>query len=59
MFRGVHRVVPNPNLSVAGGWDVEVLWVFNDKSPRWEAELPPETRNMIGKGHLKKFPHYA
>ena len=60
-----HRVQENTWWGVSGGWDVQVCWMYNDRVPEWEAQLPLETRrciqgrlSAIESGPLDNFPHY-
>jgi hypothetical protein len=52
--RGRYRVRECPRQGLAGGWDVEVLWLFNHGMPGWEAQLPAETQGWIAKGRKKE-----
>ena len=56
--RARHRVLRNDHYSIAGGGEVDVLWVYNERVEKWESRLPAETRDMIGRGPLGNFPHY-
>ena len=60
-----HRVQENSWWGVSGGWDVQVCWVYNERVPEWEAQLPLETRRCLQgglstaeSGPLHNFPHY-
>ncbi len=35
---------------VAGGWEVEVCWVYSERAPAWEARLDAEIRRAIEDG---------
>ncbi len=58
IHRATHRVRANNLHGVEGGWDVDVLWVYNERVPRWEEQLRPAVREGIGRGSLGNFPHY-
>jgi hypothetical protein len=58
MFQDRYAVMENAHYGVKGGWEVNVLWVYNERVPAWEQELPPEIRDAIGSGSLSNFPHY-
>jgi hypothetical protein len=58
MFRDRYQVRENERYGIPGGWQVEVLWVYNERVPAWEQQLPYEIRAMIGRGSLENFPHY-
>ena len=60
-----HQVQKNIWWGIAGGWDVRVCWVYNERIPEWEAQLPLETQRLIqgsfstkDSGVLDNFPHY-
>ena len=57
MFKDTYAVKANPHYGIEGGWDVEVLWVYNERVKEWEKELPAEVKNRIG-NELANFPHY-
>ena len=58
MFRDQYEVQENRFYGIEGGWEVDVLWVYNERVKDWEDELPPEIAQMIGTGSLRKFPHF-
>jgi hypothetical protein len=58
MFKDRYQVLENARYGVQGGWPVEVLWVYNERVPAWEGQLPDEISAMIGQGDLERFPHY-
>lgn len=43
------QVRPNVFMGVAGGYQVQVLWVFNGRSTQWEQELPEATLQWLEK----------
>ena len=58
-------VEPNAWWGVAGGWEVEIGWVYNERAPAWEARLDAEVRRAIdegqpphGGGPFAHFPFY-
>ena len=60
-----HQVQENAWWGIAGGWDVRVCWVYNERVPEWEARLPLDTQRCIqgslsiaDSGLLNNFPHY-
>ena len=60
-----HQVQENSWWGIAGGWDVRVCWVYNERIPEWEARLPLGTQRLIqgslfaeDSGVLDNFPHY-
>lgn len=58
LHKDTYRVQDNAFYGIQGGWDVEVLWVYNERVPAWESSLPATIRGQIGHGSLKRFPHY-
>jgi len=59
MFKDTYAVKDNPHYGIEGGWDVEVLWVYNERVGEWEEKLSVEVRDQIGSGNeLPNFPHY-
>lgn len=58
-------VEPNAWWGVAGGWEVEIGWVYNERAPAWEARLDADVRRAIeagqpphGGGPFAHFPFY-
>lgn len=58
MFKDTYRIRKAKHYGIKGGWDVEVLWVYNERVKTWEDKLRPEIRETIGSGSLGSFPHY-
>ena len=57
MFKDTYGVKANSHYGIEGGWEVEVLWVYNERVKEWEKELPAEVKNRIG-NELSNSPHY-
>lgn len=53
-----YQVQDNDFFGIKGGWEVEVLWVYNERVPAWEKLLPGPISQMIGRDSLSNFPHY-
>ena len=60
-----HTVTPNEWWGIAGGWEVNVCWVYNDQVGAWEQQLPLELRAALAAGRadsaggpVARFPHY-
>ena len=58
-------VEPNAWWGVAGGWEAEVCWVYNERAPAWEARLDVDVRRAIEEGQppgatgpFARFPFY-
>ena len=58
-------VEPNAWWGVAGGWDVRICWVYNERAPAWEARLDSPVRRAIEDGQppratgpFANFPFY-
>ncbi|GBF94754.1 hypothetical protein Rsub_07637 [Raphidocelis subcapitata] len=47
VHRARYPVLDNPAKAVAGGWQVEVLWVINAQIREWEKALPIESQDLI------------
>lgn len=58
MYADTYRVREAKHYGVDGGWDVQVLWVYNERVGDWEKELPAKIRKWIGVGSLGNFPNY-
>lgn len=58
MHRERYPVQENAFYGIEGDWEVEVLWVYNERVKDWEKRLPQPIRSMIGHGSLGNFPHY-
>ena len=58
VHRDMYRVRQNDLYGVEGGWDVDILWVYNERVRDWEGQLRSEVRERIGRGSLANFPHY-
>lgn len=58
MFRDRYRVKENRHYGIEGGWEADVLWVYNERVPAWEKNLRADIRRLIGVGSLGNFPHY-
>lgn len=60
-----HTVQTNDWWGVAGGGDVQVCWVYNDRVGDWEGRLPSDVaaaviagRHSAPVGPVARFPHY-
>ena len=58
MCQDNYRVRNAKHYGVKGGYDVEVLWVYNERVKDWEDQLRAPVRELIGSGSLGSFPHY-
>lgn len=58
IHRDRYQVQDNALFGIKGGWEVEVLWIYNERVPAWEKLLPGPIRQMIGRDSLVNFPHY-
>lgn len=57
LHRDRYQVIDNEFLAISGGWEVEVLWLYNERVPRWESRLPPELQEQLHSDALRGFPH--
>ena len=51
-------VLANRCYGIDGGWETQILWVYNERVAEWERLLPPRIAGMIGSGSLGNFPNY-
>lgn len=58
IYKDRYSVLDNPLFGIKGGWEVEVLWVYNERVPAWESQLPADTGRLIGQDLFENFPHY-
>lgn len=58
MFRDTYKVKKNSHFGIEGGWTADVLWIYNERVPAWEAQLPKKIRQFIGSGSMGNFPHF-
>jgi len=58
IFKDSYQVQDNAFHGITGGWQVEILWVYNERVPAWEQRLPLDIRQSIGQESLANFPHY-
>jgi hypothetical protein len=58
IYKDRYPVLENPFFGIPGGWEVEVLWVYSERVPAFERELPLETGRLIGQDLFKNFPHF-
>ncbi len=58
IFKDSYQVQDNAFYGITGGWEVEILWVYNERVPAWEQHLPLDIRQSIGRDSLSNFPHY-
>ena len=58
MHKATYPVREAPHYGIEDGWEVDVLWVYNDRVKDWEKQLPATIRKKIATGSLGTFPHY-
>ncbi|MBI4751818.1 MAG: hypothetical protein HY774_25320 [Acidobacteria bacterium] len=58
MFQDRYQVLENAFYGVPGGWEVDVLWVYNNRVPTWEARLTSQVRELLKTSKFERFPHY-
>jgi len=56
MFKQTLTVLPNPTFDIAGGYDVEILWVYNTAVQNWIDLLSPDVQSIVN--GLRHFPNY-
>lgn len=51
-------VLENPAQGVAGGYEVDTLWLFNGGMSKWSQCLPDETQQLVTEG-IEGFPYLS
>jgi len=51
-------VLENVNQGVAGGYEVDTLWLFNGGMSKWAENLPEETKALIAEA-MEGFPYFS
>lgn len=60
IFVDKYQVTKQKRQGVAGGFDVEVMWVYNDVVRDWMKQLPVDIKiRLEAREFGKQFPHYA
>lgn len=66
VYEGTHEVLPNRHFGIKGGYDVKIMWFYNERCKNWEDRIDKKLfaelgytigENGFGK-HLKNFPNY-
>lgn len=57
LHRDRYQVKDNEFLGIRGGWEVEVLWLYNERVPQWESRLPLPLQELLNTDALRGFPH--
>ena len=47
MHAATLRVLPNDRAGVAGGYDVDTVWIINSKQKAWFDALPAESQKLL------------
>ena len=47
MHAATLRVLPNARAGVAGGYDVDTVWIINSKQQAWFDALPAESQKLL------------
>ncbi|CAE8651592.1 unnamed protein product, partial [Polarella glacialis] len=53
-----YQVLENTWWGIPGGWEVEILWVYNSKVSGFEERLPAETQAALAQGAQGPFANY-
>jgi hypothetical protein len=56
MHRATYPVREAPHYGIDGGWEVDVLWVYNDRVKDWEGRLPANIRKRSEPGRWEPSP---
>uniref|UniRef100_UPI003216946E hypothetical protein n=1 Tax=uncultured Draconibacterium sp. TaxID=1573823 RepID=UPI003216946E len=60
IVKDTYTVTEQPKHGIKGGFDVEIIWVYNDIVGDWIKELPVDIQIRLGKNEFgKTFPHLA
>lgn len=51
------EVQPNDWWGIEGNWTVKVCWIYLDRVPTWEEQLPKDIQKEIKKGNRHHFKH--
>ncbi|GFR41221.1 hypothetical protein Agub_g1894, partial [Astrephomene gubernaculifera] len=54
VHRASYPVLDNAAQAITGGWQVEMLWLFNMQISDWEEQLPVDTRTFLNESRYKK-----
>lgn len=58
IYKTRYPVRSAPHYGIESDWEVDILWVYNERVKGWEDRLPANIRKKIGTGSLGNFPHY-
>ncbi|RLL50652.1 hypothetical protein D8Y20_11490 [Mariprofundus sp. EBB-1] len=59
-FEGKYRVIDNEFHGIKGGWDVNILWIYNSMCNKWRERLPVETKALLDyRSDMRNFPHFS
>jgi len=60
IVKDTYKVTEQAKHGIKGGYDVEIIWVYNDVVRDWINELPVDIQIRLGKNEFgKTFPHLA
>ena len=48
----------NERFGITRPYDARITWIYNERVPTFEKELPQNVRNLIGSKEFSRFPHY-
>lgn len=61
-FKDTYKVVDNLYQGIEGGWNVDILWIYNERVLEWEQKIPEKEREkfrfMEKKSPFIRFPSY-
>eukprot|EP00457_Paulinella_chromatophora_P003435 gb/GEZN01003443.1/.p1 GENE.gb/GEZN01003443.1/~~gb/GEZN01003443.1/.p1 ORF type:complete len:650 (-),score=77.16 gb/GEZN01003443.1/:173-2122(-) len=58
LLRSTQVVLPNQFWGIQGGWNVDMVWYYLDKSTKFEGRLPAETQAQIALGPAGAFANF-
>ena len=50
------KVLPNTSQGIEGGYEAEVIWIFNTMPAKWYTELPQATTEALKSEECRGFP---
>mmetsp|Transcript_598 Transcript_598/g.2518 ORF Transcript_598/g.2518 Transcript_598/m.2518 type:complete len:362 (+) Transcript_598:218-1303(+) len=53
-----HDVLPNPRWGIVGGWQLDIVYVYNEKISTFVDMLPNDTQGELHKGSNGEFANY-
>lgn len=62
IYEGIHKVLPNVHFGIKGGYNVHIMWFYNERCKSWEEKIDKDISDKIAKKgfgkRLKNFPNF-